>query len=198
MKRLILGPVVFMIMAGLVAACTEMKGGQMGGGMKQDMPKMGMGSPYIPEEKVMMMKKMMMSMEPQTLEDSMARGKKLFNDTTLGMNKSGQSCASCHSDGGTVGGASEMTWKGMKMKVAIPTLKGAAAHFPKPMGPMKKVVSLAGMNNMCIMTFLKGMPLDLNSQEAIDLTAHVTSFSKRHRIDPGGMKIVPTPVPGAM
>ncbi len=138
MKRLILGPVVFMIMAGLFAACTEMKGGQMGGGMKQDMPKMGMGSPYIPEEKVMMMKKMMMSMEPQTLEDSMARGKKLFNDTTL------------------------------------------------------------GMNNMCIMTFLKGMPLDLNSQEAIDLTAHVTSFSKRHRIDPGGMKIVPTPVPGAM
>ncbi len=157
-----------------------------------------MGSPYIPEEKVKMMKQMMMTMKPQTLEESMARGTKLFNDTTLGMNKSGQSCASCHSEGGTVGGASEMKWKGMKMKVAIPTLKGAAAHFPKPMGPMKKVVSLAGMSNMCIMTFLKGRPLDLNSQEAIDLAAYVTSFSKGRRLDPGAMKIVPTPVPGAM
>ena len=157
-----------------------------------------MGSPYLPEEKVKMMKKMMMAMKPQTLEESMARGTKLFNDTTLGMNKSGQSCASCHSVGGTVGGASEMKWKGMKMKVAIPTLKGAAAHFPKPMGPMKKVVSLAGMSNMCIMTFLNGRPLDLNSQEAIDLAAYVTSFSKGRRLDPGAMKIVPTPVPGAM
>jgi len=157
-----------------------------------------MGSPYIPEDKVMAMKQMMMSMPPQTLEESVDRGKKLYNDTTLGMNKSGQSCASCHSEGGTVGGASEMEWKGMKMKVAIPTLKGAAAHFPKPMGPMKKVVTLGGMDNMCIMTFLKGMPLDLNSQEAIDLEAYVTAFSTGHRIDPGAMKIVPTPVPGAM
>lgn len=157
-----------------------------------------MPDPYIPEEKVEMMKKMMMEMKPDTLEDSVERGKKLFNDTTLGKNKSGQSCNKCHSDGGTVGGASEMEWKGMKMKVAIPTLKGAAAHFPAVRGPMKKVVTLGGMSNMCIMTFLKGLPLDLNSQESIDLESYVASFSKGTRLEPGAMKIVPQPVPGAM
>lgn len=61
-----------------------------------------MGSPYIPKDKVMAMKQMMMSMPPQTLEESLDRGKKLYNDTTLGMNKSGQSCASCDSEGGTI------------------------------------------------------------------------------------------------
>lgn len=157
-----------------------------------------MMDPYIPEDKVMAMKQMMMEMKPDTLEASVERGKKLYNDTTLGKNKSGQSCNKCHSDGGTVGGASEMEWKGMKMKVAIPTLKGAAAHFPAVRGPMKKVVTLAGMGNMCIMTFLKGLPLDLNSQESIDLEAYVASFSKGTRLEPGAMKIVPTPVPGAM
>ena len=168
-----------------------MGGAPMGG-------KMAMPSPYIPQDKVMAMKKMMMSMEPETLDQSVERGRMLFNDTTLGENSSGQSCASCHSEGGTVGGASEMTWKGMKMKVAIPTLKGAAVHFPKPAGPMKKVVTLAGMNNMCIMTFLKGRPLDLNSMQATNLEAYVTSFSVGRRLDPGAGKIVPTPVPGAM
>jgi len=191
MRRQILVSVAAFAMLGLLWSCAQMKGMPMG-------EKMAMPSPYIPEAKVMAMKKMMMTMEPQTLEESTERGRRLFNDTTLGLNKSGQSCASCHSEGGTVGGASEMTWKGMKMKVAIPTLKGAAAHFPKPMGPMKKVVTLAGMGNMCIMTFLKGRPLDLNSQEATDLEAYVTSFSVGRRLSPGAGKIVPTPVPGAM
>lgn len=157
-----------------------------------------MEEPYIPKDKVMAMKQMMMGMKPDTLEASIERGEKLFNDKTLGMNTTGQSCATCHKDGGTVGGASAMEWKGMKMKVAIPTLKGAAAHFPKPMGPMKMVVTLGGMNNLCIMTFLKGMPLDQNSQAATDLVAYVTSFSASRRLQPGTMKIVPTPVPGAM
>ena len=191
MRRQILVSVAAFAMLGLLWSCAQMKGMPMG-------EKMAMPSPYIPEDKVRAMKKMMMTMEPQTLEESTERGRRLFNDTTLGMNSSGQSCASCHSEGGTVGGASEMTWKGMKMKVAIPTLKGAAAHFPKPMGPMKKVVTLAGMSNMCIMTFLKGRPLDLNSQEATDLEAYVTSFSVGRRLSPGAEKIVPTPVPGAM
>jgi cytochrome c len=144
------------------------------------------------------MKRMMMNMEPDTLEASIDRGKKLFHDETLGDNPTRKSCASCHKDGGTVGGASEMEWKGMKMKVNIPTLKGAAAHFPKPMGPMKAVVDLAGMNNMCIMTFLKGDPIDKNNQEAVDLVAYVTSFSTGKKLEPGAKKIVPRPVEGAM
>src|SRR4030067_327415 len=94
--------------------------------------------------------------------------------------------------------AEEMMRKGMTMKVAIPTLKGAAASFPKAIGPMKVVEDVTGQNNMCIMTFLKGRPLDKNSHEAVDLTAYVTSLSKGKKIDPGAAKIVPTPVPGAM
>jgi thiosulfate dehydrogenase len=156
-------------------------------------------SPFLlPPDQVMAMKKMMMEMQPDTLEAGIERGKKLFNDKTLGDNTTGKSCATCHKDGGTIGGASEMEWKGMKMKVNIPTLIGAAAHFPKPMGPMKALIDLAGMNNMCIMTFLKGDPLDKNSQEAVDLVAYVTSLSKGKKLEPGADKIVPRPEPGAM
>ncbi len=156
------------------------------------------GDPYLPPDRVTMMREMMMSMEPDTLEAAVERGKRLFNDETLGNNTTRKSCASCHKDGGTVGGAAEMEWKGMKMKVNIPTLKGAAAHFPAVRGPMKAVVDLAGMNNMCIMTFLKGTPLDKNSQEAADLVAHVTSLSIGKKLEPGANKVVPRPVPGAM
>ena len=156
-------------------------------------------APYLlPPEKVMAMKKMMMSMKPDTLAAGIKRGERLFNDETLGDNPSRKSCATCHEDGGTVGGAAKMEWKGMKMKVNIPTLKGAAAHFPKPMGPMKALVDLASMNNMCIMTFLKGDPIDKNSQQSVDLVAYITNFSKGKKLQPGKEKIVPRPVPGAM
>ncbi|HSG05038.1 MAG TPA: cytochrome c peroxidase, partial [Nitrospiria bacterium] len=135
------------------------------------------GDPYIQPDKVEKMKEMMMNMQPDTLEAGIKRGEKLFKDTTLGKNTTRKSCATCHKNGGSIGGATEMTWKGKTMKVNIPTLKGAAANFPKPMGPMKALVDLAGMNNMCIMTFLEGQPLDKNSQEATDLVAYITSLS---------------------
>lgn len=156
------------------------------------------GDPYIPAEKVKKMKEMMMNMQPDTLEASTERGKKLFNDKTLGNNTTRKSCATCHKGGGTIGGAAEMTWKGKTMKVNIPTLKGAASHFPAVRGPMKAVVDLAGMNNMCIMTFLKGTPLNKNSQASTDLVAYVSSFSKGKKLQPGAKKIVPQPEPGAM
>ncbi|MBI5136055.1 MAG: hypothetical protein HZA24_01840 [Nitrospirae bacterium] len=154
--------------------------------------------PYLPPDEIKAMMTMMMTMEPDTLKASVERGKVLFNDTSLGHNKTGQSCASCHPGGNTIGGAADMEWKGMTMKVAIPTLKTAASHFPKPAGPMKAVVDLMGMDNMCIMSFLKGDPLDRNSQAAVDLAAYVTSFASGKKVDPGGAKTVPTPVPGAM
>ena len=40
-----------------------------------------------------------------TLRDSVNAGKKMFNDTKLGHNTTGQSCATCHSGGGSVGGS---------------------------------------------------------------------------------------------
>ncbi|MBI5559746.1 MAG: hypothetical protein HY883_00515 [Deltaproteobacteria bacterium] len=156
------------------------------------------GHGLMPPEKVEAMKKAMMEMQPDTLDASIKRGEGLFNDTTLGNNATGTSCSTCHPKGGTIGGAAEMEWKGMAMKAAIPTLIGAAAGFPKPIGPMKAVSTVGGQNNICIMTFLKGAPLDLNSQEAVDLEAYVYSLSKGRRIDMGAKKKLPKPVPGAM
>ncbi len=180
----------------ILAGCTSFTGNKA---EAQDKPqKMAMGSYLLPKDKVMVMKQMMMTMDPDTLEAGIKRGEKLFTDETLGNNTTRRSCATCHKDGGTVGGATEMEWKGMKMQVNVPTLKGAAAHFPKPMGPMKALIDLAGMNNMCIMTFLKGDPIDKNSQEAVDLVAYVTSFSAGKKLEPGAAKIVPQPVEGAM
>jgi len=158
----------------------------------------GMMSPLMPEEKVEAMKKMMMEMKPDTLEASLTRGEMLFKDSTLGNNSTGTSCYTCHPKGGSSGGAADMEWKGQAMKVAIPTLIGAAASFPKPIGPMKVTSTVGGQNNMCIMTFLKGTPLDLNTQEAVDLEAYVYSLSKGKKIDMGAMKKLPKPVPGAM
>lgn len=157
-----------------------------------------MASPLIPIEKVEAMKKMLMEMVPDSLDASIKRGEKLFNDTTLGKNTTGTSCYTCHPKGGTSGGAADMEWKGRAMKVAIPTLIGASASFPKPIGPMKVMSTVGGQNNMCIMTFLKGTPLDLNSREAIDLEAYVYSLSQGKKINLGAKKKMPKPVPGAM
>lgn len=168
---------------------------------KTGMEKTGMekmaGSLMSPE-KVEAMNKAMMEMQPDTLEASIKRGEGLFRDTTLGNNATGTGCATCHPEGGTIGGAAEMEWKGMAMKVSIPTLMGAAASFPKPIGPMKVVSTVGGQNNMCIMTFLKGTPLDLNSQEAVDLEAYVYSLSDGEKVRLGAGKKLPMPVPGAM
>lgn len=180
----------------IIAVASVMMLSCAGYGVAQEMG--GMMSPLMPEAKVEAMKKMMMEMQPDTLDASLKRGEKLFNDNTLGNNSTGTSCASCHPKGGSSGGAADMEWKGQAMKVAIPTLIGASASFPKPIGPMKVVSTVGGQNNMCIMTFLKGSPLDLNTREAVDLEAYVYSLSKGRKIDMGAMKKLPKPVPGAM
>jgi hypothetical protein len=149
------------------------------------------GVPLLTPEKGMVGMGTMTGLDIITLSDSVRAGKKMFNDTKLGHNTTGQSCATCHSGGGSVGGTAEMKWKGMAMQVAIPTLKGAAAHFPAVRGPMKVVTDLMGMNNMCLMTFLKGKPLNKNSHQAIDLESYVASLSKGKRYDPGGAPTLP-------
>jgi cytochrome c peroxidase len=68
-----------------------------------------MGDPYISPAKKQAMMKMMITMSPDSVEASISRGKHLFNDTSLGKNKTGLSCNSCHPDGGSVGGSAAMT-----------------------------------------------------------------------------------------
>ncbi len=52
---------------------------------------------------------------------SIARGKKLYNE--LG-------CAGCHPRGGTIGGTA-VDASGNRMNIEIPSLRGAALHYPR-------------------------------------------------------------------
>lgn len=55
------------------------------------------------------------------VDDSIGRGKKLYNE--LG-------CAGCHPRGGTIGGTA-VDATGTRMNIEIPTLRGAALHYPR-------------------------------------------------------------------
>ena len=110
------------------------------------------------------------------LAKAIGKGKALFNDKKLG--KTGTSCNSCHPGGDSSGGT--------VMGMGIPSLKGAAATFPKYKKPAKGVITLSQMNNMCIKMIMEGEPLKLDSNEAIALTAYVTSLSNGVKINVGG------------
>jgi len=164
-----------------------------------------MADPYLSDDEVTALRKSMMNMPPDTMEASLERGKKLYHDPTLGNGNAGQSCASCHEGGGSIGGAAttEVIKPGgfvFRPKLSIPTLKGAAVSFPKPRGPRRGfMVNLAGMNSMCIAAFNKGQWLDANSQPAVDLQNYIAAFSKGKKWRPGAKKILPSgPVAGAM
>jgi cytochrome c peroxidase len=55
------------------------------------------------------------------IDASVKRGQKLFNE--LG-------CAGCHPRGGTIGGTA-VDATGNRMNIEIPTLRGAALHYPR-------------------------------------------------------------------
>ena len=55
------------------------------------------------------------------IDVSISRGQKLFNE--LG-------CAGCHPRGGTIGGTA-VDATGTRMNIEIPTLRGAALHYPR-------------------------------------------------------------------
>ncbi|MBI2348747.1 MAG: hypothetical protein HYV05_08865 [Deltaproteobacteria bacterium] len=55
------------------------------------------------------------------IDASIGRGQKLFNE--LG-------CAGCHPRGGTIGGTA-VDASGTRMNIEIPTLRGAALHYPR-------------------------------------------------------------------
>jgi Cytochrome c len=71
------------------------------------------------------------------------------------------------------------------MGMEIPTLKGAAATFPKYKKPAKRVITLSQMNNMCIEMIMEGKPLKLGSDEAVALVAYVTSLSNGVKVQVG-------------
>lgn len=109
------------------------------------------------------------------LAKAIARGRALFNDPKLG--KTGSSCNGCHPGGKSSGG--------QVMGMMIPSLEGAAATFPKYKKSAKRVITLSQMNNLCIEMIMKGSPLKLDSDEAIALTAYVTSLSNGVKVQVG-------------
>lgn len=60
-----------------------------------------------------------------SVENAIQRGQELFNK--LG-------CAGCHPRGGTIGGTA-VTATGLRMNIPIPSLIGAAKHYPRIAGP---------------------------------------------------------------
>jgi len=113
------------------------------------------------------------------------RGKVLFNDPATGGSKNEISCNSCHPGGGSTGGEAEIKKKmgHGPYRLPIPSLVGAAAHFPKYKIPNNEVISLAQMDNNCIRMFMGGKRLPLNSPESFYLAAYVSSLSNGEEIE---------------
>jgi len=102
------------------------------------------------------------------LAKSIANGKKLFNDTSLGT--SGVTCNSCHMEGGTK--------EGKMGDMAIPAWDNLAAKYPKYFMMGKRVMTLDQVVQFCIVNPLKGKALAWDDQKLTDLTAYCASVKK--------------------
>lgn len=136
---------------------------------------------------------MMMKTVMKKQKASLALGKKLFNDTNLAGATKGMSCNGCHPGGGTTGGEAEippmMGYSGWK--IPVPDLHGSAATFPKFKIPNADVISLAQMNNNCLVMFVGGKHrLPLNGADSHALISYVTSLSKGVAVEPGKMQMM--------
>ena len=101
-----------------------------------------------------------------SVRDAVARGRKLFR--SIG-------CVSCHPRGRTIRGTA-VDVKGVRHPVPVPTLIGAAEHFPR-LSPKDQVVSVGQFNDWCATTFIGNPPMNPYSQEYKDLEAYVVSLS---------------------
>ena len=101
-----------------------------------------------------------------SVRDAVARGRKIFR--SIG-------CVSCHPRGRTIRGT-VVDVKGARHPVPVPTLIGAADHFPR-LSPKGQVVSVGQFNDWCATTFIGNPPMDPYSQEYRDLEAYVVSLS---------------------
>lgn len=111
----------------------------------------------------------------QTLE-TMALGRDLFASVQFG--RTDRSCDTCHPNGGSNGLEAEVGGVG----VTIPTLIGAATAYPKYSPASDQVISLCQMINTCLVLFMDGRPLDLDSPEMVAITMYVSSLSNGKEI----------------
>ena len=99
------------------------------------------------------------------LQKSVARGKVLFSDTTLGT--SGLTCNSCHMEGGTKEGKME--------DMTLAAFDNLGAKYPKFFKMGNRVMTLDQVVIFCIVNPLKGKPPAWDDQKLTDLTAYVAS-----------------------
>lgn len=104
------------------------------------------------------------------LAASVERGKALFYDSSLGT--SGLSCNSCHVEGGTKDNPQKM------MGMIMDAFDNLGARYPQYVPMVKKIITLSGMVNFCIVNPLKGEALAWDDQKLIDLTAYCASVKK--------------------
>ncbi|NIN00238.1 MAG: c-type cytochrome [candidate division Zixibacteria bacterium] len=102
------------------------------------------------------------------LAKSVANGKKLFNDKTLGT--ADMTCNSCHMEGGTK--------EGKMGETVIPAWDNLAPKYPKYFAMGKRVMTLDQVVQFCIVNPLKGKALAWDDQKLTDLTAYCASVKK--------------------
>ncbi len=102
------------------------------------------------------------------LAKSIANGKMLFSDTSLGT--SGLTCNSCHAEGGTK--------EGKMGETIVPAWDNLAPKYPKYFKMAKRVYTLEQVVQFCIVNPLKGKALAWDSQKLTDLTAYCASVKK--------------------
>jgi len=102
------------------------------------------------------------------LAKSVANGKKLFTDTSLGT--SGLTCNSCHAEGGTK--------EGKMGETVVPAWDNLAPQYPKYFKMAERVYTLDQVVQFCIVNPLKGKALAWDAQKLTDLTAYCASVKK--------------------
>jgi len=118
----------------------------------------------------------MMPMMQEARKMAIASGQKHYNDPEFSDGSKGQSCNSCHPDGGTSGGMVDTPMPlddGNPAKLPVPTLYGVSAKFPKFKVPNRRVVVLETMANNCVRMFMGGSRQDHNEQSMVELIAYL-------------------------
>lgn len=111
------------------------------------------------------------------LHQSILHGKKLFMTEHFGGN--GRTCDTCHRGGGKKEGKLP---NGKK----IPSLRNAAAIFPRYNKNAGMVLTLQQQVHRCIHGALKGSPPAYDSADMTDLISYLTSLSEGKAIHMGG------------
>lgn len=110
------------------------------------------------------------------LDMTVAKGAHLFATATFGGN--GQTCESCHQNGGKAPGKiGDQT---------LPSLRNAAAIYPRFSRGAGRVITLEDQVRSCIKGALAGTPPELGSPDLVAITTYLGSIAKGQPVEIGG------------